>query len=221
MTQLIQAILFDLDGLMVDSEPLAEQSWRLLLARHGHILDERTMADLLGLRPADSAHLIQERFSLPLLPEQLAAEKRLLLRRLTADGKLRTMPALFDLLDAVDARGLARAVATSSSQDWASFALQAIGADGGFAAVVTGDLVPHGKPAPDIYLAAAEALSLPPGACLALEDSPAGVQAAKRAGMRCVAVPNQATAGLDLSAADWILPSLAAVAEQLDALTAA
>lgn len=221
VTGLIQAILFDLDGLMVDSEPLAEEAWRILLARYGHVLDSATMADLLGLRPADSARLIQGRFSLPQSPGQVAAEKTEVLRSLTLAGTLRTMPGLFDLLAAADERGLTRAVATSSSQDWASFALHAVGADQGFGAVISGDHVANGKPAPDIYLEAASALSLPPEACLALEDSPAGVQAAKAAGMRCVAVPNESTIALDLSAADWILPSLTVVAEQLDVLTGA
>jgi HAD superfamily hydrolase (TIGR01509 family) len=216
----IQAILFDLDGLMVDSEPLAKQAWRRLLARYGHSLDQATVDDLFGLRSADSARLVQERFSLPLSAEGVAAEKREILWSLLRDGALRAMPGLFDLLRAVDARGLVRAVATSSGRDWASFALRVIGAEHGFAAVITSDGVRNGKPAPDIYLAAARALSLQPEACLALEDSPPGVQAAKAAGMRCVAVPNEMTAGMDLSGADWIVPSLAAVAEQLDRLVA-
>jgi beta-phosphoglucomutase-like phosphatase (HAD superfamily) len=77
------------------------------------------------------------------------------------------------------------------------------------------------KPAPDIYLAAAQALALPPAACLALEDSPKGVRAAKAAGMCCIAIPNALTADLDLSAADEILPSLSAVAERLDEFVSA
>jgi HAD superfamily hydrolase (TIGR01509 family) len=216
----IQAILFDLDGLMVDSEPLAKQAWRVLLARYGHSLDQGTIQDLFGLRSADSARLVQERFSLPLSAEQVASQQKEIFRSLLQEDTLRTMPGLSDLLQAIDARGLIRAVATSSGRDWAAFALDAIGAGQGFAAVITSDLVRNGKPAPDIYLAVARALSLPPEACLALEDSPAGVQAAKAAGMRCVAVPNEMTAGMDLSAADWILPSLGAVVEQLDRLVA-
>lgn len=216
----IQAILFDLDGLMVDSEPLAKQAWRMLLARYDHSLDQGTVQDLFGLRSADSVRLVQERFSLPLSAEQVASQQKEIFRSLLQEGTLRTMPGLSDLLQAIDARGLIRAVATSSGRDWASFALDAIGAGQGFAAVITSDLVRNGKPAPDIYLAVARALSLPPEACLALEDSPAGVQAAKAAGMRCVAVPNEMTAGMDLSAADWILPSLGAVVEQLDRLVA-
>jgi beta-phosphoglucomutase-like phosphatase (HAD superfamily) len=94
--------------------------------------------------------------------------------------------------------------------------LREVGAAEGFAAVITGDTVARGKPAPDIYLVAAAALGLSPTVCLALEDSPNGVRAAKAAGMRCIAVPNALSAGLDLSAADAVLPSLADVAARLD-----
>jgi HAD superfamily hydrolase (TIGR01509 family) len=126
------------------------------------------------------------------------------------------MPGLIELLDAIDARGLRRAVATSSPGFYAPVALQEIGAADGFVAIVTGDSVARGKPAPDIYLAAAAALALPPALCLALEDSPNGVRSAKAAGMRCIAVPNELSVELDLSEADAILPSLGAVAARLD-----
>ena len=213
----VQAIVFDLDGLMVDSEPIAKQAWRTLLARYGHVLDKDTVNDLFGLRLADSSRLVKERFELPLTIEQLAAEKSEIFLA-SLDGNLRPMPGLFGLLRAVDSRGLLRAVATSSRGDCALAALRIIGVDDGFAALITADLVQNGKPAPDSYLAAADALSLPPSACLALEDSPYGVQAAKAAGMRCVAVPNEITAELDLGEADWLFPSLDAVAENLDRL---
>jgi beta-phosphoglucomutase-like phosphatase (HAD superfamily) len=93
-----------------------------------------------------------------------------------------------------------------------------IGAASGFSAIVTGNMVQRGKPAPDIYLAAARQLSIPPEACLALEDAPHGVQAAKAAGMICVAVPNRFTLDLDLGAADRMLPSLSAVVIELETL---
>jgi len=78
--------------------------------------------------------------------------------------------------------------------------------------------VARGKPAPDVYRLAAERLGLPPAQCLVLEDAPNGVAAAKAAGMKCVAVPNEMTRSLDLSAADAILPSLLAVRDHLDVL---
>ncbi len=212
----VQAIIFDLDGLMVDSEALAKEAWRKVLQRYGHELDTSTIHDLLGLQLADSSRLVWERFRPPISAEQLATEKDRLFLEMVS-GNLRPMPGLYDLLDAVDERRLLRAIATSSRSNYAAVALESIGVDG-FAAVVTADLVKAGKPAPDIYLAAAKMLDLPPSACIALEDSPNGVQAAQSAGMRCVAVPNAMAAATDLGAADWLYPSLRAVASDLDIL---
>ena len=213
----VEAVIFDLDGLMVDSEPLAKQAWRTLLARHGHTLDQETINAMFGLRLADSSLLVKERFGLPLPAPQIAAEEKHIFMALL-DSNLRPMPGLSDLLRAVDARGLPRAVATSSGLDYALMALRTVGVADGFAAIVTGDDVVRGKPAPDIYLAAAAELGRQAASCLALEDSPIGVSAAKAAGMRCVAVPNELTAELDLRMADWVFPSLMAVTDQLDNL---
>jgi beta-phosphoglucomutase-like phosphatase (HAD superfamily) len=91
---------------------------------------------------------------------------------------------------------------------------------GTFSQVVTGEDVLHGKPAPDCYLLAAQGLDLPPADCLVLEDAPNGIAAAKAAGMLCWAVPNEYTRGLDLSAADKVLPSLLAVHDALMQLPA-
>ena len=94
--------------------------------------------------------------------------------------------------------------------------LEEVGLTNRFATLVTGDEVVNGKPAPDIFLAAARALSVDPSQCLVLEDAPNGVLAAKAAGMRAVAIPNVHTRALDFSAADWVLPSLSAVCEKLN-----
>lgn len=213
----VEAVIFDLDGLMVDSEPLAKQAWRTLLARYGHTLDQEIINAMFGLRWTDSSLLVKERFGLPLLASQIAAEEKRIFMALL-DGNLCPMPGLLDLLRAIDAHGLPRAVATSSGRDCALIALRTVGVADGFSAIVTGDDVVHGKPAPDIYLAAAAELGRHPASCLALEDSPHGVSAAKAAGMRCVAVPNELTAELDLRVADWIFPSLMAVTDQLENL---
>ena len=213
----IEAIIFDLDGLMVDSEPLARAAWQTLLADYGHTLDEETVDTMLGLRLIDTSRLIKAKFGLPMGVEQIA-ERRSDLLLTSLPGNLQPMPGLFDLLQAVDARGLPRAVATSSPGFYARAALREIGVADGFVSIISGDMVSRGKPAPDIYLASAASLALPPDACLALEDSPNGLRAAKAAGMRCIAIPNELSADLDLGEADEIMSSLSAVAERLDAL---
>lgn len=211
----IEAIIFDLDGLLVDSEPLAKQAWRMLLDRFGHTLDEATIDATFGLRLQDTARLMQDRFALPLsAPEIMAAKNQIFLA--LVERELHAMPGAPELLRAVQRRPLRHALATSAEPDYVPLALQAAGIDLPFEVVITGADVTRGKPEPDIYLAAARALGLPPENCLALEDSPHGVRSARAAGMRCIAVPNQITARLDLSFADWVMPSLTAVALQLD-----
>lgn len=200
---------------MVDSEPIAREAWNAVLRRFGVELDDHTASEILGLRLEDSSALILRRFGLPLSVEEIGSERRAIFDRL-APARLCPMPGLAELLAAVDQRGIARAVATSGYRGYVEAALQTIRAADGFGAIVTGEMISNGKPAPDIYLAAARALSLPAASCLALEDAPHGIRAAKQAGMVCVAVPNRLTANLDLSAADRILPSLMAVTRDLD-----
>jgi beta-phosphoglucomutase len=215
MTERISAFVFDMDGLMVDSEPLAREAWRILLADLGHALDARTVDAMLGLRLADSARLVKDSLRLSIPLEQIM-QKRIEIFLNAIAGNVVPMSGLLMLLDAVDERGLRRAVATSSPSQTTPVVLREIGVPSGFDVIVTGDMVRRGKPAPDIYLAVAKALGLAPVECLALEDSPNGISAAKAAGMRCIAVPNASSAGMDLTAADAICSSLGEVAARLD-----
>ena len=217
MPTTIEAVLFDLDGLMVDSEAHAVETWRAVLARRGVELDPATIDAMLGQRLDDTARLLVERLALADDPRALGAEKSALqIERL--DGNVTAMPGLFELIDALDSRGMKRAVASSGVRPYVEAVLGAIGVARRFEVVVTGDDVARGKPAPDVFLRAAERLGVRPPACLALEDAPNGIAATKAAGMRCVAVPNAFTRTLNLSAADVILPSLHAVRDALDTL---
>jgi beta-phosphoglucomutase family hydrolase len=210
-----QAVIFDMDGLMVDTEPLARRAWQAVVAEFGHALDQSTLNSVLGLRLMDTSQVMKERFDLPLPVEEIAARRADNFVRLIR-GNLKPMPGLYRLLDAVEKRGVPHAVATSSPSLYAAAVLREIGVAERFDVLVTGDMVERGKPAPDIYLAAAERLGTPASACLALEDSPNGVQAAKAAGLCCLAVPNEMTAALDLGGADAVFESLDAVADRLD-----
>lgn len=214
---MIEAVLFDLDGLMADSEPLAEWAWRQVLARYGQQWEREISHQILGLRVADSARLICQRFQLPISPAQAAAERdRLFLA--AVPERLRARPGLQPLLDELVARRLPLGVATSGHRRYVALALETLGLTDRFHAVVTGEDVLHGKPAPDIYLLAAQRLGVAPQRCMALEDAPLGLAAAHAAGMLCVAVPNAHTAGGDFSAAAHVFPSLDAVRLTLDSL---
>ena len=213
---MILAVLFDLDGLMVDSEPHALATWEMVMARRGVQLDQAAIDAMLGRRLDDTARALIERFGLSDDPVALGMEKTdLQIEQL--DGNVPAMPGLLELIDALEARGVKRAVASSGLRRYVHAVLHLIGLAGRFDAVVTGDDVANGKPAPDVFLRAAGRLGVPPAACLALEDAPNGIAAAKAAGMACIAVPNAFTRALDLSGADLVLPSLLAVRDALDA----
>jgi HAD superfamily hydrolase (TIGR01509 family) len=132
--------------------------------------------------------------------------------------RLAPLPGLFRLLDELEARGIPRAVATSGHRHYAQLALRTLGVADRFQALATGDEVARGKPAPDIFLLAAERLGVQPTGCLVLEDSHLGVAAAKAAGMRAVAVPNPRIPAAQFSEADYVFDSLVAVHEKLDEL---
>ncbi len=213
----LAAVVFDLDGLMVDSEPLAMWAWNQVLARYGQQMDAETFRALLGLRVVDSARIVCERLKLPVSPEEALAEReRVFLEAVPT--RLRTRPGLYALVDELDHRGLALGLATSGHRRYVDLALRTIGLEDRFRAVATGDSVEHGKPAPDVFVLAAERLGVNPACCLALEDSVLGARSAQAAGMTCVVVPNEWATGSEFPDACRLFSSLSDVREALDDL---
>jgi len=213
----IRALLFDLDGLMVNSEPHSLNSWRVVLAIRSITLEQAVIDRMFGLRQFDAARMLVDVYDLAESPELLAREKEeYQITHLT--GQVPPMPGLFALLDECTKRELRTAVVSSGVRPYVMAVLEAVALTDRFSTVVTGDEVKNGKPAPDIFLAAAYAVQVEPQQCVVLEDAPAGVQAAKAAGMRCIAIPNEYTRQLDLSAADLVLPSLNVVRDGLATL---
>jgi len=202
---------------MVDSEPHSLASWSTVLSRRGITLTQPVIDRMFGLRQIEAARMLVDVYGLTEEPTSLAKEKEeYQIRHL--DGQITAMPGLFELLTESERRGLVVAVASSGAQSYVAAVLTAINLSDRFHAVVTGDDVVNGKPAPDVFLVAARALQVEPCECVVLEDAPSGVQAAKAAGMRCVAVPNAHTRALDLSVADFVLSSLLAVRDRLETL---
>jgi beta-phosphoglucomutase family hydrolase len=204
---MIKAILFDLDGLMVDSEPHSLASWEAMLKERGATLDQLTIDSILGLRIDATARTLIDKYQLPDTVQGLSdAKTEYQIAHLNSN--VQPMPGLIELLDEIDRRGLKKAVASSGIRRYVEAVLRANGLLDRFSVIITGDQVAHGKPAPDVFLAAARALRVEPQHCLVLEDAPAGVQAAKAAGMMCIAVPDHSVAQLDLSQADRVVASL-------------
>jgi len=215
---MIQAILFDLDGLMFDSEPHSLASWEAVLEERGVKLDQLTIESILGLRIDATARTLIDKYHLSATAQELAdAKTGYQIAHL--DGNVKPMPGLIELLDELDRRGLPKAIASSGIRRYVEAVLRVNGLLDRFSVIISGDQVARGKPAPDVFLAAAQVLNVKPQFCLVLEDAPAGVQAAKAAGMMCIGVPDHSVAQLDLSQADRVVASLHEVRAALPELT--
>ena len=214
------AVIFDFDGLIAESEPLAMWAWQQVLGRYGHTVEEEVFSKVLGMRVIDSAEVFLEHYPVPISAEQAYTERNEAFLEAVPD-RLEARPGLYDLLDRLEEMDVPKAVATSGNRDYLTAALPALDIEERFSAVATGDEVEHGKPAPDIFLLAAKRLGAFPADCLALEDAPRGVKAAVNAGMACIAVPNRWSAGMTFPGAREVLPSLHAVRDRIDEWVAA
>lgn len=197
---MIQAAIFDFDGVMVDTEPFSQKAWQNLLDRYDKTLAPGEYARMIGEEIVFSAEYIHRAKGLPLSVEEiLDHHHQERLRIALANAK--PVRGLSQLLMAFQARGLKLGVASNSPRDYVESLLAALKLRDPFDCVLTIDHVRRGKPAPDIYHLAASQLELEVGSCLVIEDSPVGMQAALAAGMRCVVVPDPNLDGRDFDAA--------------------
>lgn len=200
------AVVFDLDGLLVDSEPVQQESFNVVLARYGVRLDDDAFRPLVGRSTRENFAFLKERYGIGDAIADLLARKASAYDALIA--RIRPMPGAVRLVRDLARSHVRMAVASSSPRGVVLRSLLAAGFEGGLGVVVGGDEVARTKPAPDVYLRAVEVLGLPAGSCVAVEDSEAGVEAAVGAGLRCVAVPNRYTSGDAFARADLVCPSL-------------
>lgn len=208
----LQALLFDFDGLILDTEHPVYEAWREDYLAHGQDLPLETYAACVGSdfqRFDPKAHL-ESLVGRPIdWPERDRWRERLALERV---HRLPPLPGVLDLLEAAAAAGLPCAVASSSPRHWVEGHLARLGLLHRFALTRCLDDVPSPKPAPDLFLAAARALGVAPERAVVLEDSRNGLLAAQAAGSPCVIVPNRVTAHLDFHGASAVVTSL----EELD-----
>ena len=205
----IEAIVFALDGVLVDSEPIHFRAANRVLARHGAAIDEVKYRAFIGLGETATWRAWRERSRIADSVEALiAAHTEARLQEIAAG--VDAIDAGVDLVRQLHASGMRLAIASSSTPQVIDALLLALGLNGVFSVRISGEdpEVQASKPAPDVYLAAAARLGVAPAACLAIEDSGPGVLAAKRAGMTCIAVPNRWTADQDFGEADVVLVSL-------------
>jgi HAD superfamily hydrolase (TIGR01509 family) len=206
---LVRGLLFDFDGLIVDTESPSLVAWRWLYGQHGQELTlERWSAAIGTIGGFDPLAHLEELVGSPLDHDQLAARTRDHELTLVEAEGLR--PGIADYLAEAERLGLKKAIVSSASRAWVDRHLRRLERAFGWDAIVTADGdKSRAKPSPTLYLEALERLGLESEEAIAFEDSPNGIRAAKAAGLFCIAVPNPVTVALELDAADLVLDSLA------------
>lgn len=204
----MRPVIFDLDGVLIDSEPLYERAFATFLKRVGRRDASDLFALTLGRREADFLPVVAARLA---LPEQ---DVRRELQRATAavTGDVRPMPFATEVFAGLHADGRSLAIATSSLAAFAEQAIRLLRIESMVEALVSGDDVTEGKPDPSIYRLAASRIGAEPATCIAVEDTPAGIAAAGVAGMTCIAIPHALSARAELADADIIADDLRAAA---------
>jgi HAD superfamily hydrolase (TIGR01509 family) len=204
---MIRAVVFDFDGLILDTEEPVYRSWLEVYEAHGEELPFERWVQIVGSTTTrfHPQHHLEERLGRSLPKEVLDTR---IVRRTELVLAQKLLPGVAQHIDQAKAAGLKLGVASSSTNEWVRGHLARLGILEKFDCVRCRDDVANAKPEPDLYIAVLECLGVSASEAIAIEDSPNGVTAAKRAGLRCVAIPNSITAKLDLSGADVLLHSL-------------
>ena len=205
---MIRALVFDFDGLILDTETSVYEAWRTVYEEHDQVLPKDRWLTRIGTDGSGFDPLAELRTRVgEILDAEQIRSRRMAFHRAHIAG-LEHMPGVRTCLEYARAESIGTAIASSSPNDWVNGHIERLGLAHFFDLVVTIEHVDAGKPAPDLYLRATERLGVDPGDAIALEDSPNGVQAAKAAGLFCVAVPGPMTRTLSFEAADAVLTSL-------------
>src|SRR3990172_6107994 len=204
----MRAIVFDMDGLMFNTEDVYSAVGTELLRRRGHTFTAELKDAMMGLRPQPSFEAMIRFCNLGDTWQQLAAESSQLFIGLL-NGCLAPMPGLLELLDALERAAIPKAIATSSSRELVDPCLKPFDMQRRFQFILAAENIARGKPHPEIYLTAARRFGVPPAEMMVLEDSQNGCRAAASAGAFTVAVPGEHSRQHDLSAASLVVESLA------------
>jgi len=201
------AVIFDMDGVLVDSEPLHFETTARLLADFGVRFTAQENDQFVGWTDGAMFNVLVDRHHLAVSPDDLAAQRVALMRERISQGVPR-MPGVPDVLRRVAADGYRLAIASSATPALIRDVVHALAVESLFATLVSSEEVARGKPAPDVFLEAANRLAVPAARCVVVEDSRNGLLAAKAAGMACAAIPCATTRHQDFHEADWRLHSL-------------
>jgi HAD superfamily hydrolase (TIGR01509 family) len=198
----VKAIIFDMDGLMVDTERLYIETGKEIAASFGKDVTEETLSKMMGKKQIESASIFVTDLGLDISAQEIMKIRASMYQeKLIKD--ITPMMGLFEILDAFGGK-LKLAIATGSSEESVKIVLRQLKIETYFDVLQTSDKIQNGKPDPEIYLNAIDNLNLLPNECIVLEDSSNGALAGKRAGCYVIAVPSKYTAGQDFSFVDYI-----------------
>ena len=210
----IAAVLFDMDGVLVDSEAYIRQSAMAMFAEKGHSVLSEDFLPFTGMGENRYLGGVAEKYNIPFDLEKDKAHTYEIYAGLVK-GKLDPLDGVHEFIETCQGRGLKLAVASSADPVKVNINLEEIDLDRSlFLAIVTGQDIEHKKPAPDIFLKAAGLLEADPECCLVVEDAISGVAAGKAAGARVLALTTSFSSG-ELSGADWITATLATAGDEV------
>ena len=206
---MIQVVIFDMDGLMIDSEPIQSLAFEEVIKSLGNVPQKSLngLVQTLGITERENWIKLKSQYEIGESVDTLVALRFPVYLELLSKH-IQAMPGLYDLLELLKKKQMKLAVASSSRLEIIHAALGAISCESYFDILVSGTEVKSGKPYPDIFLKVASILKVDPSVCIVLEDSENGVIAGQKAGMKVIAVKNQYTAEHDFSLANVVLGSL-------------
>lgn len=208
---MIQAFIFDMDGVIIDSEPLHFEVDIQVMKDFGAAITQEQLEKYVGMTNPEMWKLIREEYQLQrtvseIIDYQLSNKIKILTAR-----EMEPIDGIRELLADLKASGIPVGIASSSPPVFIQAVLDKFGLLDAFNCIVSGEEVDRGKPAPDVYLKAAELLGVEPASCMVLEDARHGIAAAKAAGMQCIGFVNPNSGNQDLTAADYVVRSIAEV----------
>jgi HAD superfamily hydrolase (TIGR01509 family) len=203
----VEAAIFDLDGLLADTEPLYFQAESELARRYGKDFTRDVMEKMMGHKALRSIQIMIESLGIDGRAEEILGLRDTLYRNLLMKG-VKPMNGVSQLLSWLEKHGYRKAIGTSSRTEFKDIILNHLGLHDRFEVVITGQEVSTGKPSPEIYQLVLHRLDLHPQQCIVLEDSAVGLKAAKGAGCFCIVVPNRFTCHQDFSQADLVVSDL-------------
>lgn len=204
-----RAFIFDMDGVIYDSEPIHAKAKKQVLAEFGITISDERLATFVGRSSRDFYGIIvEENPQCPLSWQELANKKHDLYRKMLTDDKdVKIMPGVRELLERIKQAGYPIGLGSSSTMEMIELVLGRFGLKDYFSVLISGNDLPRSKPDPLIFLTVAEKMGVSPDICTVIEDAEAGVAAAKAAGMYCIGYRNPNSGPQDLSRADRIVDS--------------